>query len=58
MGVGLNFPEILTLCWNRMLLTLLCKSHCIGEKFINLICGSCVKITPDINPIYVGSERS
>ena len=39
-------------------MTQVCKSHCIGDSLINPIYGCSVKITPDINPIYVGIERS
>ena len=39
-------------------MTLVWKSHGIGDSLINPIYGCSVKITPDINPIYVGIERS
>ena len=39
-------------------MTLVCKSHGIGDSLINPIYRCSVKITPDINPIYVGIERS
>ena len=38
--------------------TLVCKSHGIGDSLINPIYRCNVKITPDINPLYVGTERS
>ena len=37
-------------------MTLVCKSHGIGDSLINPIYGCSVKITPNINPIYVGIE--
>ena len=39
-------------------MTLVWKSHGIGDSLINPIYRCSVKITPDINPIYVGIERS
>ena len=38
--------------------TLVCKSHGIGDSLINPIYRFIVKINQDINPIYVGIERS
>ena len=39
-------------------MTLVCKSHGIGDSLINPIYGCSFKMNPDINPIYVGIERS
>ena len=39
-------------------MTLVWKSHGIGDSFINPIYRCSVKITPDINPINVGIEKS
>ena len=39
-------------------MTLLCKSVGILVCIVNPIYGCGVEITPDINPIYVGLERS
>ena len=39
-------------------MTLVCKSHSIGDILINPIYGCSVKITPDLNPIYVRIERA
>ena len=39
-------------------MTLVCKSHGIGDSLINPIYGCIVKINQDINPIYVGIKRS
>ena len=39
-------------------MTLVWKSHGIGDSLINPIYRCSVKITPDINPIYLGIERS
>ena len=38
-------------------MTLVCKSVGIWDGIVNPIFGCGVKITPDINPIYVGLER-
>ena len=37
---------------------LVCKSVCICDGIVNPIYGCGVEITPDINPTYVGLERS
>ena len=39
-------------------MTLVCKSVDIWDGSVNPIYGCGVEITPDINPIYVGIERS
>ena len=39
-------------------MTLICKSLGIGDDIINPIYGCGVKMTPDINPINAGLERS
>ena len=39
-------------------MTLVCKSVGIRDGIVNPIYGRGVEITPDINPIYVGLERS
>ena len=39
-------------------ITLVCLFNVIRKKNINPIYGYGVKITPDINPIYAGFERS
>ena len=39
-------------------MTLVCKSLGIWDGIVNPIYGCGVKMTPDINPIYVGLERS
>ena len=39
-------------------MTLVCKSVGIGDGIVNPIYGCGVKMTPYINPIYVGFERS
>ena len=39
-------------------MTLVCKSVSILDGIVNPIYGCGVKMTPDINPIYVGLERS
>ena len=39
-------------------MTLISKSVGIRDGIVNPIFGCGVKITPDINPIYVGLERS
>ena len=39
-------------------MTLVCKSVGIIDGIVNPIYGCGVKMTPDINPIYVGWERS
>ena len=39
-------------------MTLVWKSHGIGDSLINPFYGCSVKITPHNNPIYVGIERS
>ena len=38
-------------------MTLVCKSIGIWDGIVNPIYGCGVKMTPDINPIYVGFER-
>ena len=43
---------------NSKNMTLVWKSHGIGDSLINPIYMCSVKITPDITPIYVGIERS
>ena len=39
-------------------MTLVCKSVSIWDDIVNPVYGWGVKITPDINPIYVGLESS
>ena len=39
-------------------MTLVCKSVVIWDGIVNPIYGCGVKMTPDINPIYAGLERS
>ena len=39
-------------------MTLVCKSVGIWDGIVNPIYGCGVKMVPDINPIYVGIERS
>ena len=39
-------------------MTLVCKSLGIGDGIVNPMYGCGVKMAPDINPIYVGFERS
>ena len=39
-------------------MTLVCKYIGIWDCIVNPIYGCGVEITPDINPIYVGLERS
>ena len=39
-------------------MTLVCKSVGIWDGIVNPIYGCGVKMTPDINPIYVGFKRS
>ena len=39
-------------------MTLVCKSVGNWDGIVNPIYGGGVKMTPDINPIYVGLERS
>ena len=39
-------------------MTLVCKYIGIWDGIVNPIYGCGVEITPDINPIYVGLERS
>ena len=41
-----------------LFLTIVWKSHGIGNSLINPIYRCSVMITADINPIYVGIERS
>ena len=51
--------DALALSWQfKKDMTQVCKSHGIGDSLINPIYRCSVKITPDINPIYVGIERS
>ena len=51
--------DALALSWQFLKdMTLALKSHGIGDSLINPICRCSVKIMPDINPIYVGIERS
>ena len=39
-------------------MTLVCKSLGIGDGIVNPMYGCGVKMAPDINPIYVGLEKS
>ena len=39
-------------------MTLVCKSVGIEESIVNPIYGYGVKMAPDVNPIYIGLERS
>ena len=49
--------DALALSWQfEKDMTQVCKSHGIGDSLINPIYWCSVKITPDINPIYVGID--
>ena len=66
MGVGLKLPPFINLLCGQMgrpcpdvsIITLVSKSVDISDGIVNLIYRYGAKITPDINTIYVGLERS
>ena len=51
--MGRSYPDVSKKVWQKV-----CKYIGIWDGIVNPIYGCGVEITPDINPIYVGIERS